>query len=61
MKNSLAIYCVTDKDLDFFRDLDYKLDKVGKNSLSENYIKCDKEANLSISYPNITLQRSPNV
>ena len=46
MKNRLDIYCVTDKDLDFLRDLDYKLAAVGKNNFSDQYIRCDQEDNI---------------
>jgi len=46
MKDRLDIYCVTDKDLNFLKELDYNLAAVGKNKFSERYIKCDKEDNI---------------
>tara|TARA_B110000196_G_scaffold3619_1_gene3189 strand:- start:51 stop:869 length:819 start_codon:yes stop_codon:yes gene_type:complete len=46
MKDKLAIYCVTDKDLKFLRELDYNLAAVGKNKFSEKYIKCDQGDNI---------------
>jgi hypothetical protein len=46
MKDRLDIYCVTDKDLNFLKELDYNLVAVGKNKFSERYIKCDQEDNI---------------
>ena len=46
MKDRLDIYCVTDKDLKFLRNLDYNLAAVGKNNFSERYIKCNHKDNI---------------
>ena len=46
MKEKLEIYCVTNKDLDFLRSLNYNLGAVGKNKFSEIYIKSDREDNI---------------
>ena len=46
MKNNLEIYCVTNKDIKFLKDLDYNLAAVGKNNFSAEYIKCDDQINI---------------
>ena len=46
MKEKLDIYCVTDKDLNFLRELDYNLAAVGKGEFSERYIRCDQQDNI---------------
>ena len=46
MKDKLEIYCVTNKDLDFLRSLNYNLAAVGKNKFSEMYIRSDIEDNI---------------
>ena len=46
MKNNLEIYCVTNKDLKFLRDLNYNLAGVGKNKFSDRYIKSDNQINI---------------
>jgi len=46
MKNKLNIYCVTNKNLKFLRELDYSLAAVGKNKFPEKYIKCDHGDNI---------------
>ena len=38
MNKNLLIYCVTNKDLNFLKNLEYKLAGVGKNKFSEEYI-----------------------
>ena len=43
MKEKLEIYCVTNKDLKFLRDLNYNLAGVGKNKFSDRYIKTQKD------------------
>ena len=46
MKEKLEIYCVTNKDLNFLRNLNYNLAAVGKNKFSEKYIRSDNEDNI---------------
>ena len=46
MNKNLEIYCVTNKDLKFLRELDYNLAAVGKEQFSERYIKCDNKENI---------------
>ena len=46
MIKKLDIYCVTDKDLNFLRELDYNLAAVGKGKFSERYIRCDQKDNI---------------
>ena len=46
MKEKLEIYCVTNKDLNFLRNLNYNLAAVGKNKFSEMYIRSDNEDNI---------------
>ena len=46
MKKKLEIYCVTNKDLNFLRNLNYNLAAVGKNKFSEMYIRSDNEDNI---------------
>ena len=46
MTKKLDIYCVTDKDLNFLRELDYNLAAVGKGKFSERYIRCDQQDNI---------------
>ena len=42
----LEIFCVTDKHLNFFNDVKYKLAAVGKNNFPSNYIACNKGENI---------------
>ena len=37
MKKKLEIYCVTNKDLNFLRNLNYNLAAVGKNKFPKYY------------------------
>ena len=46
MKEKLEIYCVTNKDLNFLRNLNYNLAAVGKNKFSEMYIRSDNKDNI---------------
>ena len=50
--NNLEIYCVTDKDIPYLKNLPYKLAGVGKSNFSkEYYSKTNK--NLNIVFNNI--------
>tara|TARA_B100001123_G_C15249781_1_gene1002363 strand:- start:482 stop:1282 length:801 start_codon:yes stop_codon:yes gene_type:complete len=44
--SNLEIYCVTDKELPFLEESDYKLAAVGKGIFSEKYLKCDNGDNI---------------
>jgi len=44
--NNLKIYCVTDKEVPFLQDLNYKIGWVGKNNSPMDYISCDKKDNI---------------
>ena len=46
MDKDLEIFCVTDKHLDFFNDIKYKLAAVGKNNFPSNYITCNSGENI---------------
>ena len=42
----LQIYCVTDKEIPFLEESDYKLAAVGKKKFSDKYLKCDFKDNI---------------
>ena len=44
--SNLEIYCVTDKEVPFLEESNYKLAGVGRNSFSEKYLKCDNKDNI---------------
>ena len=46
MDKDLEIFCVTDKHLNFFNDIKYKLAAVGKNNFPSNYITCNTGENI---------------
>ena len=46
MDKDLEIFCVTDKHLNFFNDIKYKLASVGKNNFPPNYITCNTGENI---------------
>ena len=46
LMNNLKIYCVTDKEVPFLQDLNYKIGWVGKNNSPMDYISCDKKDNI---------------
>ena len=46
MNKNLFIYCVTNKDLKFLKNLEYKLAGVGKNKFSEEYIMSNNLDNI---------------
>ena len=46
MNNNIEIFCVTDKHLNFFNDIKYKLAAVGKNNFPSNYITCNTGKNI---------------
>ena len=46
MDKDLEIFCVTDKHLNFFKDIKYKLAAVGKNNFPSNYITCNTDKNI---------------
>ena len=46
MNKNLLIYCVTNKDLAFLKNLEYKLAGVGKNKFSEEYIMSNNLDNI---------------
>jgi len=46
MKNNLEIYCVTNKDVKFLKELNYNLAAVGKDDFPIEYIKCDNLLNI---------------
>ena len=46
MDRDLEIFCVTDKHLNFFNDIKYKLASVGKNKFPSNYINCNTGENI---------------
>ena len=46
MDKDLEIFCVTDKHLNFFNDVKYKLAAVGKNNFPSNYITCNTGENI---------------
>ena len=46
MNKNLLIYCVTNKDLKFLRNLEYKLAGVGKNEFSNEYINSNNLDNI---------------
>ncbi len=46
MNKNLIIYCVSNRDLEFLKKLDYKLAGVGKNNFSKEYIKSDNLDNI---------------
>ena len=46
MDKNLEIFCVTDKHLNFFNDIKYKLAAVGKNNFPSNYIICNTGENI---------------
>ena len=46
MSKKLEIYCVTNKDLKFLRNLNYNLAAVGKDKFSDLYIRCDNQKNI---------------
>ena len=44
--SNLEIYCVTDKEVTFLEDSNYKLAAVGKQKFSNKYLKCDFKDNI---------------
>ena len=44
--SNLEIYCVTDKDIPFLEESNYKLAAVGKKKFSDKYLKCDFKDNI---------------
>ncbi len=46
MEKNLEIFCVTDKHLNFFDNIKYKLAAVGKNNFPSNYITCNTGENI---------------
>ncbi len=46
MEKNLEIFCVTDKHLNFFNDIKYKLAAVGKNNFPSNYMTCNTGENI---------------
>ena len=46
MNKNLIIYCVSNRDLEFLKKLDYKLAGVGKDNFSKEYIKSDNLDNI---------------
>ena len=46
MNKNLLIYCVTNKDLNFLKNLEYKLAGVGKNKFSEEYVSSNNLDNI---------------
>ena len=44
--NFLDIYCVTNKHVNFLKDINYKIGWVGKEEPLLNYINCNKENNI---------------
>ncbi len=46
MNKNLLIYCVSNRDLEFLKKLDYKLAGVGKSNFSKEYIKSDNLDNI---------------
>ncbi len=58
MDKDLEIFCVTDKHLDFFNDIKYKLAAVGKNNFPSNYITCNTGKN--IFYKDFNLPQCSN-
>ena len=56
MDKDLEIFCVTDKHLNFFNDIKYKLAAVGKNNFPSNYlIDFSKTSNEKLIQSNILL------
>ena len=46
MNKDLEIFCVTNKHLNFFNDINYKLAAVGKNNFPANYLTCNTGDNI---------------
>ena len=46
MNKNLEIFCVTDKHLNFFKDLRYKFAAVGKDNFPTSYITCNTGDNI---------------
>ena len=46
MNKNLLIYCVTNKDLNFLKNLEYKLAGVGKNKFPEEYLSSNSLDNI---------------
>ena len=46
MNKDLLIYCVTNKDLNFLKNLEYKLAGVGKDKFSEEYVSSNNLDNI---------------
>ena len=44
--NFLDIYCVTNKHVNFLKDINYKIGWVGKEEPLQNYINCNKKNNI---------------
>ena len=44
--SNLEIYCVTDKEIPFLEESNYKLAAVGKGKFSEKYLKCNFKDNI---------------
>jgi len=46
LNNNLQIFCITNKKLNFFDNLEYNMVAVGKEKFPANYIKCDNKKNI---------------
>ena len=44
--SNLEIYCVTDKEIPFLEESNYKLAAVGKGKFSDKYLKCNSKDNI---------------
>ena len=44
--NLLDIYCVTNKHVNFLKDINYKIGWVGKEDPLPNYINCNRKNNI---------------
>ena len=44
--SNLEIYCVTDKEVPFLEESNYKLAGVGRKKFSDKYLKCDYKDNI---------------
>ena len=55
--SKLQIYCVTDREIPFLEESDYKLAAVGKKKFSDKYLKCDFKDNIfhkEVNYSELT-------
>jgi len=46
LNNNLQIFCITNKKLKFFDNINYSMVGVGKDKFPDNYIKCDTKENI---------------